>query len=90
MYQGRRSARQPEMPTWAVTRRGESRCDERTDMESGLVRSDAGTAQRRGECEHTGKCSLRARERQAAVAGLCGHVVSLRETDPAVSDAAAR
>jgi hypothetical protein len=38
----------------AVMPRGESHGDERTDRESGPVRSGAWTAQRRGACEHPG------------------------------------
>jgi hypothetical protein len=44
-----------------VTPRGESHCDERPDRESGLVRREAWTAQRRGACEHTRTCLLRVR-----------------------------
>ena len=51
----------PEVDGRTVTPRGESHCDERTDMESGLVRSGAWTAQRRGACEPTGKYWRRVR-----------------------------
>lgn len=44
-----------EVSSRAVSRQGESHCDERTDRESGLVRSDAGTAQLRGRASLQGR-----------------------------------
>jgi len=66
------SRRASEILARTVTPRGESHCDERTDRESELVRSAAGTAQRRGACELPGTDSQRVRGRMLRRPSVAG------------------